>query len=442
MSQKAEIAISAFVYRLIYRQRAASLSVTLILGKLFSSLEQQTGSEGMVEAPAVMSPTFAEVNLRNLRNNFRLVKNRVAPSKVMAVVKANAYGHGLRGIARILAAIGVDYFGVSQVREGVMIRDEGLSVPTLILGPLLREEVPAALHYDLEMSAVSAEHAKMISSVAQKHGRIARVHIKVDTGMGRVGFNWMRTADEIVGIFRLPYMEITGIFTHFAVAVKTHFAREQLNRFFEVLFQLEKRNIVIPLKHAANSGAILHLPEIYLDMVRSGIMLYGYFPSNDNSLAEDFPLAPIMTLHSKVKQLKQVEAGTGISYGHSFVTREKTCIASIPVGYGDGFCRALSNKASVLIKGNRFPVIGKICMDWMMVDAGINSGIVDGDEVVIFGRQGENFISMWELAELAGTTPYEMFCNISERVPRVYTDPDLIQQTKSDQSVQKIHTYS
>ena len=290
----------------------------------------------------IISPTYAEVDLGAIRSNVRLIKERTAPGKVMAVVKANAYGHGLRGIARILAGIGIDYFGVSQVREGIAIREEGLSVPTLVLGPLLSEEIIAALNHKLEIAVTSVVNAEEVSRTAQQHGQFARIHLKIDTGMGRVGFNWKRAAEEIAGIINLPHLVPTGIFMHFAAASNTHFAKEQLNHFYEVLFQLEKQKIVIPLRHAANSGALLNLPEALLDMIRTGIMIYGHYPSQ--AVVKDFPLQPAMTLRSRVKQLKEVEAGTGISYGLSYKTESRTAIASIPVGYGDGYSRALSNK--------------------------------------------------------------------------------------------------
>lgn len=392
--------------------------------------------------PAIISPTYAEVDLGAIRSNVRIIKDRVAPSKVMAIVKANAYGHGLRGIARVLAGLGVDYFGVSQVREGIIIRDEGLAIPTLILGPLLAEEVPAALSYKLEMSVVSIENARIISGIARKHGEFARVHIKVDTGMGRLGISWLQIVDEIETILKLPHLKIAGIFTHFATAdwVQNGFAHEQMNRFLEILFGLEKRHISIPLKHAANSGAILDVPESFLDMVRPGIMLYGYYPSCTTS--ENIPLEPAMTLRSRVKQVKHVEAGTGISYGLTYKTPDKTTIASIHAGYGDGYYRGLSNKGTVLIRGKRYPVVGTVCMDWIMVNLGGDSNVHEGDEAVLFGRQGDSVVSLWELAELANTIPYELLCNISERVPRVYTEPVLPPFPLKGKSEKKIMSYT
>jgi len=242
----------------------------------------------------------------------------------------------------------------AQVGEGAAIRDTGVTTPALILGPLLPEEVPAALSYQLDISVVSAENGRAINEIARKHGEAARVHFKIDTGMGRVGFNWRNAAGEIEKIASLTHLDVTGIFTHFAVAVNTRFAREQLDRFFEVLFQLERRGIHVPLKHAANSGAILNLPESHLDMARSGIMIFGCFPSPKTP--KDMTLIPAMTLRSKVKQIKEVGDGIGVSYGLTYTTKAKTHIASIPVGYVDGYKRGFSNKASVLIKGCRYPV--------------------------------------------------------------------------------------
>ncbi len=374
--------------------------------------------------PALVSPTCAEIDLDAIRTNYRTVKEFVAPAKVMAVVKANAYGHGLRGIARVLAGTGVDYFGVSQVSEGMAIRETGVSAPILVLGPLLPEEIAPALSSRLDISVVSANNARAVNDSARKHGEVARIHFKIDTGMGRVGFWWADAVGEIEKIASLTHLDVAGIFTHFAVAVNTRFARQQLDRFFEVLFQLERKGIQIPLKHAANSGAILNLPEAHLDMVRSGIMVFGCLPSPKPF--RNLTLRPAMTLRSKVKQVKEVEDGTGISYGLTYTSYGISGIASIPVGYGDGYKRGFSGKASVLINGKRYPVAGRVCMDWIMTDLGPLHDVREGDEVILFGRKEGHSIALWELAEIAETIPYEILCGISERVPRIYLDTSAI----------------
>ncbi len=366
-------------------------------------------------------PTYAEIDLNALRNNLQIVKRFAPHAKVMASVKAQAYGHGLLRVSEFLANEGVDAFAVGFLEEGVWLRKAGIDQPILALGGIANDQIGHYLEYDLALACASVRIANIISETAVRVGKKARVHLKVDTGMRRLGvfYNGAKKFAETVA--HLPGIEIEGVFSHFATADvrNDEFAKTQLARFQEVLHDLKSIGIEPQYCHMANSGGIVNLPDSHFNLVRPGLMLYGYRPSPqpDERLAD---LQPVMTFKSEVLFVKGVRAGEGISYGLTYKPSENTWIATIPVGYGDGYNRLLSNRAHVLIDGKRYPVAGRICMDQMMVDLG-KDHLDPGAEVVLFGKQQDATIDAWELCTLLDTIPYELTCWVSERVPRVYT---------------------
>jgi alanine racemase len=370
--------------------------------------------------PSNVRPTFAEIDLPAIRHNLQAIKQRVAPAKVMAVLKANAYGHGLKAVAETALESQVDYFGVALLEEGIKLREYKFSNPVLVFGGFFDHQVEDFLRFDLEFTLFDKGNARVLSKIAKEFGKPTRVHIKVDTGMGRVGVAWQEAVDFAQQVAELSHLEMVGIYTHLASSDERDktYSTTQLQRFEHVLAELERKNIAIPIKHAANSAAVLDLPNSYLDMVRAGVSMYGYYPSKETS--RNLALRPAMAIKSRVIYLKEVAKDAFISYNRTYQTSRKTIIATVPIGYGDGYNRRLSNRGEVLIRGRRFPVVGRVCMDQIMIDVGMDSGIQIGDEVVLLGRQGGEEITIYEMCEKLNTIPYEVTCWVSERVPRVY----------------------
>ncbi len=370
-----------------------------------------------------MRLTRAEIDLRALRHNVNAVRGHIPEKvKIMGLVKANAYGHGIVRIARELVACGVDYLGVGFLEEGIVLRQSGISCPILVLGGVLGSG-SEFLRHDLEITVASVEIARRMDEEAGRPGgEKARVHLKVDTGMERIGVRAENALPFIKQAVGLKNLEVIGLYSHFATSDEKDktFALDQLRRFTLLLDRIRAEKIEIPLVHMANSGAILDLPQSCFSMVRPGIILYGIYPSRQPSGA--IPLQPVASLHSAVVYTKEVEAGTSISYGRRYVTPRRTRIATIPIGYGDGYNRLLTNSGEALIGGRRYPVAGTVCMDQTMLDLGPDSEVRVGDEVVLLGRDGAESISAWDIAEKIGTIPYEVFTGITDRVPRVYVD--------------------
>ncbi len=365
-------------------------------------------------------PTCVEIDLDAIVGNLAAVQRRVSPARVMAVVKANAYGHGLQSIAEATAQAGAEYLGVALAQEGVELREKRIQTPILVLGGFFEDEVKAFLQYDLEATVYDWPRAVALSQRAVALGKRAKVHVKVDTGMGRVGVNWREAVGFVREVQSLRGLELLGIYTHFASsdAADKSFAQRQLRRFREVVTELDRQGVTIPLKHAANSGAVLDLPESYFDMVRVGLLIYGYYPSRETT--ESVAVSPALRLKSRVIAVKDVPPGTVVSYNSTYRTGSKTRIATVPIGYGDGYNRLLSNRGEVLIRGRRHKVVGAVCMDQIMVDVGGDAEVVPGDEVVLLGRQGGEEITIYEICDKLNTIPYEVTCWISERVPRLY----------------------
>lgn len=370
------------------------------------------------------TPVWSEINVNALAHNIRQLRNITSPqAELMAVVKANAYGHGAEQVSRIALASGATQLGVARVSEGLELREAGIDAPLLVLGFTVPDEYSLLLENNLIQTVYNMEIARGLSATASRANKKALVHIKVDTGMGRLGFlpdgSGMR---DILNIAKLPHLELAGIFTHFATADSRDksYARQQWQKFTGFIAQLARAGIEFPCRHAANSAAILDMPETHLDMVRAGIAVYGIWPSSEVA-NRHIDLQPVMAVKSRIAHIKQVPAGFRVSYGATYATSAPTVIATIPVGYADGYSRLLSSRGEVLIHGRRTPVIGRICMDQFMVDVGNIPNAEPGDEVVLLGRQGSEEIAADDIAEKIGTISYEVLCAINcRRVPRYY----------------------
>jgi alanine racemase len=364
-------------------------------------------------------PTWAEVNLKNLAYNLNQVKKALsAGTRILATIKADGYGHGLLPVARKLTACGVDYFGVASIDEGIKLRSAGIKDPILILGLIFEEDFRVVFQYKLTPTICSGDQALELDRCGCRLGQRIKVHIKVDTGMGRIGVDLPEAKKLICRINKLKFVEIEGLFTHFPLAdIDRKFTERQVNLLSKLCSQLEIEGVHIPLIHAANSMGLLAFPESHFNMVRPGLVLYGLYPQK----ALQVKLKPVLSLKTKIIYLKKVNKGSGISYGHSYVASKRTSIVTLPIGYGDGYPRNLSNIGPVLIRGKRFKVSGRICMDQIMVDVG-NLKVRVGDEVVLIGSQGKLRITAEELAEISGTIPYEIVCGLGSRIPRVYID--------------------
>jgi alanine racemase len=364
--------------------------------------------------------TFVEVNLSQLSRNLQAIREKVAPAKIMIVVKANAYGHGLTEVAKYLDPQ-VDYIGVAVLEEGILLREIGVGTPILVLGGIWGNQIPAYIENDLTLTAPSVERLKQIDQAAATLGKKAKVHLKVDTGMERIGVHYYNAHTLQEAALNCKHLEVEGIFSHFANADATDVshARLQLERFNEVLHFYEKHSLPMPIRHMANSGGILQLPDSYFDMVRPGILFYGIYPSPE--VERSIEVQPALAWKSRVVYFKVTQPGHPVSYGSTWQSDHNVRIVTVPVGYGDGYFRSMSNKAQVVIHGKRYPQVGRVCMDQIMVNIEKYSAF-NGDEVILIGEaeNGER-VTVEELAEWAGTIPYEILTNINTRVPRIYT---------------------
>jgi alanine racemase len=367
---------------------------------------------------------WAQIDLDAAAHNMRQIRKHVGPDvKIAAVVKANAYGHDSVELAKTFAENGADCFAVSSLDEAVELRRYAhIDNEIFILGHTDARRTEELLTYDIEPAVFNLKNAEFFSQEARRLGKTLRVHIAVDTGMSRVGFQVNEfSVSEIKTIAALPNIEIRGMFTHFAVSDmkdKT-FTREQYGHFRWMCKRMEEEGIHIALRHCCNSAAVLELPEYYCDMVRPGIIMYGCEPSPEIDI-KPYDLRPVMSLRCCIAHVKLIDAGATVSYGRHYKTPSRRKIATLPVGYADGYSRILSGKVDVLYHGHRVPQVGAICMDQCMIDVSGEANVHAGDEVVLFGRQGDSFIPIEEIAAVCGTINYEIMCNISRRVPRVY----------------------
>ena len=365
----------------------------------------------------------ANINLDAICNNIKNAKKNLKEgTKIMAIIKADAYGHGAVPVAKALNEL-VAAYGIAIIEEGVELRNAGVKKPILILGYTPAQQLDLLVKYDITAAVFCYEMAKKLSNEANKQGKKAKIHIKLDTGMGRIGFMPEEKSIPIIKkISELEGIEIEGCFSHFARAdeKKLDFTYLQLERYTNFVNRLEEEGINIPIKHISNSAGIMELPEANLDMVRSGIITYGLYPS-DEVHKEKLSIEPAMEIKACISYLKEVEAGTGISYNSTYMTKQKTKVATIPVGYGDGYPRALSSKGRVLIHGQSAPILGRVCMDQFMVDLTNIPDVKEGDSVTLVGKDGDNFISVEEVSAASGSSfNYEFVCDVGKRIPRVY----------------------
>ena len=375
-------------------------------------------NESVIANDGGVRATWAEVNLQQLENNLDAIKRNVAPSKVMLIVKANAYGHGLVEVSKALAGK-ADYVGVAVLEEGILLRKLGIGAPIIVLGGIWGDQILSYLQHDLTLTASSIERLEQINAVAGSIGVKAKVHLKIDTGMERLGVHYYSAHLLQEAALKCAHVEVEGIFSHFANADSPDLshARLQLERFQEVLRFYERRSLPMPMRHMANSAAVLQLPESYLDMVRPGIMLYGVYPSPET--ARTVTVQPAMAWKSRVVYFKVVKPGHAVSYGSTWQPDHMVRIVTVPVGYGDGYFRSMSNRAQLIIRGGKFAQVGTICMDQLMANIEWTSAY-NGDEVILLGESGGERITVEDLAHWAGTIPYEILTNINTRVPRVY----------------------
>ena len=365
-----------------------------------------------------MSYNRAEYDTEALRNNIQIVRRLVGPERrICAAVKANGYGMGVLPITQILADEGVDYFAVANVEEGLELRRNGVELPVLVLGAIPDKDLPKAVMNDLTIGIYHFMTACLVNMIAEKMNKKARVHIKVDTGMHRLGFlPTEESKGEIKVISEMPYLELEGIFSHLSQTDKSRdFTKAQIDCFRAFTEDLENAGVHIPIRHLANSNAILDYPEAYFDMVRPGIVLHGFGTGSPSSAG----LKEVLTLKSAIVRIHEAEAGAEISYMGNYVTTEKRRIATVPVGYADGYFRCLSGKAPMLVGGKRVPQVGNICMDQCMIDITDVPEAKVGDEVVLYGKQGDEFLSVEEIAGIAGTISYELLTSL-KRIPKYY----------------------
>ncbi len=385
------------------------------------------------------SRTWVEIDLDAVGQNVREIKKHLRPNVyLMGIVKANAYGHGAVEIAQTVLENGADCLGVALVDEAEELRRAGFRVPILLLGNSFEEDIETIIDLDIMPAVSDVVFAEKLSATAVRMGKTANVHIKIDTGMSRIGFlvdsqeNLENTCHDIAEISRLPGIKIDGIFTHFATAdaENEEYTVMQYNRFVNCIEKLKEKGIEIPVKHACNSAALVKFPHMQLDMVRAGIIIYGMYPSKEFD-RQSIRLVPAMTFKSRISHIKRVDSGTTFSYGGTYTADRPLTVATVPVGYADGYSRNLSNNAEMLIDGEKVSQIGRICMDQCMIDVTKVNNINVGDEVTLFGGEGDRNVTVDDIAEKLGTINYEVTCAVGRRVPRIYI--------KNGKSVKKVN---
>jgi alanine racemase len=365
-------------------------------------------------------PTRALVSLENLANNFAVVRSLVGASvRIMGVVKANAYGHGIVEVSHALLSMGAHSLGVALLEEGVYLRQHGITAPILVLGPINADQVIEFLRHDIAITCSSVDKTRLVSAAAMAMNKTAHVHLKIDTGMERIGVHWYNADAFIDQVRALPGIAVDGVFSHLAKADSDRdFTLEQIARFSAIVERMERGGCLPPLVHLANSEAVIQYPSSHFNLVRPGIMLYGYASRKDFG---EQRLRPVMSLLTKVAFFKVVPEGAGISYNHTAHTRRQTRVVTLPVGYGDGYNRLLSNRGEVIIRGVRHKVTGTVCMDQTMVDIGPDGTAYNGDDVLLFGEHDGHTVPLESLCAAIGTIPYEVLCMIADRVPRRFT---------------------
>lgn len=370
----------------------------------------------------IMRPVWAEIDLDILANNMRNIKKLAGDKEVMAVVKADAYGHGALDVAPCLLENGASKLAVAMLTEAIELRNNNITAPIMILGytPIyLGEEL---IKYNIEQTIYDLNYAKELSNLAIKLNKKAKIHIALDTGMGRIGFlPTDESFNAICEICNLPGLDVIGIFTHFSSSDEKNkeYTQYQFNQIYNFIERLEVNEINIPIKHASNSAAIIDLPNTYLDAVRAGIILYGYYPS-DEVKKDNLSIKPALTLKAKIAHIKELDSGMYISYNRTFKTSRKSKIATIPIGYADGYIRTLKHEAKVIVNGQLAPIVGNICMDQFMIDVTDIDNVKSGDEVILLGESNEVKFNADDLAKCMNSINYEVLCLLKNRVPRAY----------------------
>ena len=373
--------------------------------------------------------TWAEISLDAIVHNYNEIKNKVGgKSKICCVIKADGYGHGAAELAHIYEKLGADFFAVSNIDEGIEIRNSGCALPIVILGYTPVEDAGRLSQYNISQAVFSLEYAKALSQECAKSGCTCKIHIKIDTGMSRIGFMCQEfprddySIKEICEACKLPNLQLEGLFTHFCVSDEDadgrKFTQKQYKNFIYVREGLEKNGIAVPICHCSNSGAIEDYPDTYCDMVRAGIILYGLAPSD--KLCGRLNLVPAMTLKTSVAYVKELKKGADISYGRTFTAEHDMKIATVPIGYADGYIRSNAEKGYMLVNGKKAKIVGRICMDQTMLDVTDIDGVRTGDEVIVFGTGEDGAPTADIIAENTGTINYEVVCLVGKRVPRVY----------------------
>ncbi len=372
-----------------------------------------------MSAPASQRPTRILVDLDALSANLGAIRAHVGVP-VMAVVKANAYGHGLVAVARHLQSQGADQLGVAFLEEGVALRRAGITLPILVMGGIFGPQAADFIVHDLEITVSSLDKLRQVEAAAQALGRKAVIHLKIDTGMERIGVHSYSAGPFIEAAVASQWCVLKGVYSHLACADDpgSSMTALQLERFLEACRHFERLDAPMPLRHLANSGGVLHFPQTWLDMVRPGIVLYGVLP--DPASQPTIALRAALSLVSQVVYFKVVKAGRPVSYGATWASDADTRVVTVPIGYGDGYPRALSSRGEVLIRGQRWPVVGRVCMDQFMIDLGTSGTAYNEDEVVLIGRQGDAAITAEAVAQAAGTIPYEILTGLNERIPRIH----------------------
>ncbi len=370
----------------------------------------------------LLGPTWVEINLDAIAQNVKNIRKLIGKERgLMVVVKGNAYGHDILEVSSASLEHGANRLAVARIEEGIFLRKAGISVPVFVLGLILKEQAELLLLYDISTAVCKLETVKRISQAAVKMKKIAKIHLKVDTGMGRLGIFPQNVLGFVKKVMTMKNVEIEGIFTHFSVADEKdkNYTENQFKKFTDVVNNLEREGIKISLKHVSNSAALLDLPHMWFNMVRPGISIYGLYPSTE--VKKTINLMPAQEFKTKISFLKELPSGESISYGRTYITKKRMVVASLPVGYADGYNRLLSNQGEVLVRGKRVPIIGRVCMDQCIIDVTNLPQVEIGDEVVLWGRQGDEEITVEEIAEKIGTINYEIVhMPDKKRVPKLF----------------------
>ena len=381
----------------------------------------------------MIRPVWAEIDLDAIKYNIDSIKRRVDTKELIAVVKADAYGHGALDVSKTLVENGATKLAVAVITEAMELRHRNINTPIMILGYTPLEFAADLINYDIEQTIFDLEYAKKLSEIALNLGKKAKVHVALDTGMGRIGFLINdNSLNEILKISSLKGLEVVGIFTHFATADESdkNYSNKQYKKFTDFNEKLISKGVNILLKHVSNSGAIIDMPNTYLDGVRAGIVLYGYYPSED-VLKQNLDLKKAISIKTQVAHVKILDKNEYVSYGRKFKTERKSIIATLPIGYADGYSRALTGKAKVIINGKFAPVVGTICMDQCMIDVTDIGDVHVGDEVIVLGKDKDLKFDADDMAKAMGTINYEVLCMIKQRIPRVYIEDGKVKSIRN-----------